>query len=352
MPPKRIGIIGSGNWGTTAARVIAENVVNLSDFDNTVKMWVFDEKVNGESLVKIINTAHENVKYLPGYPLPTNIVAYANVVDVCTTCNYLVFVIPHQFLDETLRDMIGHVQPGSVGLSLIKGVTFLDGEIELVTDTIERVLKIKCGALMGANIANDIAAREYCESTVAFPDEEISKDWLRVFDCDYFHVERIDDLVLQQVCGTLKNIVATAGGLVDGIGLGQSTKAAVLRRGFVECYKFAEWYWPNRGVKMETMMESCGFGDIVASSYGGRNRKCAEYFVKTGKTFAQCEADLLNGQKLQGVLAASEIYKVLKKKNAIKLFPLISTIHLIDCMKCPPQAIFHPDGKHLEIEVD
>lgn len=350
---KRVGIIGSGNWGTTAARLIAENVQRLDDFDNTVKMWVFDEKVHGESLVKIINTAHENVKYLPGYPLPETIVAYPNVVDVCKTCNYLVFVFPHQFLDETLKDMVGHIREGSVGLSLIKGVSFLNGEIELVTDAIERVLNIKCGGLMGANIANDIANRDYCESTIAFPyDPKIAQDWQRIFNNELFQVRIIEDLACQQLCGTLKNIVATAGGLVDGMGYGQSTKAAILRRGFVECFEFAKWYFPDRGVKLETMMESCGFGDIVASSYGGRNRKCAEYFVKTGKTFKECESDLLNGQKLQGVLAAAEIYKVLKKRNAIKQFPLTATIHLIDLMKAPPQAIFQPHGKHLDLDVE
>ena len=169
---KRVGVIGSGNWGTTAARLIAENVQRLDDFDDTVKMWVFDEKVHGESLVKIINTAHENVKYLPGYSLPETLVAYPNVLDVVKTCNYLVFVFPHQFLESTLKEIEGHLVKGAVGLSLIKGVTFHDGEIELVPDTIERVLNIKCGGLMGANIANDIASKDYCETTVCFPADQ------------------------------------------------------------------------------------------------------------------------------------------------------------------------------------
>lgn len=72
---KRIGVIGSGNWGTAAARLIAENVQRLDDFDDTVKMWVFDEKINGESLVHIINTIHKNVKYHPGYSLPENLIS-------------------------------------------------------------------------------------------------------------------------------------------------------------------------------------------------------------------------------------------------------------------------------------
>ena len=130
--------------------------------------------------------------------------------------------------------------------------------------------------------------------------------------------------------------------------MGQSTKAAILRVGFLEVYKFAKWYFPDRGVKLETMVESCGFGDIVASSYGGRNRKCAEYFVISGKSFKECEADLLNGQKLQGTLAAEEVFKVLKARNACKDFPLFTTIYLIIQRKIKPEEIINYNGPHLD----
>jgi glycerol-3-phosphate dehydrogenase (NAD+) len=334
-----VGIIGSGNWGTTIARVIAENVVNQPDFEKTVRMWVFDEVVDGESLVKTINTKHENVKYLPGYPLPESIVAIPDVVDVAEKCNLLVFVIPHQFLDATLKRMIGHIRPNTAAISLIKGITFLGESIELVSDTIERTLSIKCGGLMGANIANDIAARDYCESTLVYPDPEVCGIWLRALESPYFHVERLEDIVGLQVFGTIKNVIVMAGGLVDGLGYGQSTKAAVLRQGLVEMYKFAEWAFPNRGVSLNTLLASCGFGDVVASSYGGRNRRCAEAFARTGKDFKDLEIEMLNGQKLAGIVAAEEMFRLVTAKNATHQFPFFTTLFLICTRKVPVNQI-------------
>jgi glycerol-3-phosphate dehydrogenase (NAD+) len=352
FPMKRVGIIGSGNWGTTIARVIAENVVSQPDFDNTVQMWVFDEVFEGESLVKIINTRHENAKYLPGFPLPPSILAVSDLVAVTESSDYLVFVVPHQFLKHALDTMFGHVRPGAVGISLIKGLTFLDDRIELVTDTIERVLGIKCGGLMGANIANDIAARDFCESTLVAPipgSEESEDPWIRILDCAYFHVETLSDIAGQQLFGTLKNVIAIAGGIVDGLGYGQSSKAAVLRQGLVETYRFGKWVFPERDVQIETMLASCGFGDIVASAYGGRNRLCAEAFAKTGKTFPELEAELLKGQHLAGTVAAQEIFQLLRSKKATREFPFFTTINLIIQQKVPPKRIFQVVGEHLDL---
>jgi glycerol-3-phosphate dehydrogenase (NAD+) len=349
---KQVGIIGSGNWGTTIARVIAENVANQPDFNNSVKMWVFDELINGESLVHIINTRHENVKYLPGFALPETVVAIADLVEVTESSDHLVFVVPHQFLKHVLNKMAGHVRPNAVAISLIKGLTFFDDRIELVSDTVERLLDIKCGSLMGANIANDIAARDYCESTLVapIPDSEESADpWLRILECSYFHVERLADIAGQQLFGTLKNVIAIAGGIVDGLGFGQSSKAAVLRQGLVETYKFGKWVFPERSVQVETMLASCGFGDIVASAYGGRNRLCAEAFAKTGKSFPELEEELLNGQKLAGTVAAAEIFQLLKTKNATKQFPFFTTINMIIQQKVPPKQIFRLIGDHLDL---
>jgi glycerol-3-phosphate dehydrogenase (NAD+) len=233
---------------------------------------------------------------------------------------------------------------------LIKGVTFRGDSIELVSDTIERTLGIKCGGLMGANIANDIAAREYCESTLVFPDLEVCQDWLRILESPYFHVEIIQDIVALQVFGTIKNVIAMAGGFIDGLGFGQSTKAAILRQGLVEMYKFAEWAFPNRGVSLETMLASCGFGDVVASAYGGRNRLCAEAFVKTGKDFKQLEEELLKGQKLAGIVAAEEVYRLLKTKNARAEFPFFTTVFLICSKKVPVNQILNTEGDHLQLD--
>jgi glycerol-3-phosphate dehydrogenase (NAD+) len=310
-------------------------------------MYVYDELVDGESLVHIINTRHENVKFLPGVQFPANVVAIGDLAKAAEDCDFYVFVTPHQFLPSLLRQMVGKPAKGATGLSLIKGITMTGDRVDLVTDTVESVLGIPCGALMGANIANDLAYGHFCESTIAFADPGLGERWFPLVNSRYFRIKVISDLCLQQLCGTIKNIIALGGGFVDGLRLGESTKAAVLRIGLEEMFRFAQWYYPDRGCRMETLLETCGVGDLIASAYGGRNHRCAVEFVKTGKDFETIEKELLNGQKLQGTLAAAEMYELLAARNALRMFPLMTTIHLIATKQVPVTTIIDHDGDHL-----
>lgn len=112
---------------------------------------------------------------------------------------------------------------------------------------------------------------------------------------------------------SLQNIVAMGAGFVDGLGLGDNTKAAVIRLGLMEMIRFVEIMYP--GGKLSTFFESCGVADLITTCYGGRNRKVGEAFVKSGKTIQQLETELLNGQKLQGPLTAEEVNYMLKNKS-------------------------------------
>lgn len=90
------------------------------DFDHEVTMWVFEEMINGTPLTSIINSTHENVKYLPGHKLPENVVAMANVKEAAKDATILVFVIPHQFVKGVCRDLKGIVRSDAKAISLIK----------------------------------------------------------------------------------------------------------------------------------------------------------------------------------------------------------------------------------------
>ena len=99
MSPKKVCIIGSGNWGSAIAKLVGENTSSNPDlFVKETPMWVFEEDINGRKLTEIINTDHENVKYLPGQKLPVNIVAVPNVVDAAKDADVLIVVVPHQFM--------------------------------------------------------------------------------------------------------------------------------------------------------------------------------------------------------------------------------------------------------------
>ncbi|XP_015430613.1 PREDICTED: glycerol-3-phosphate dehydrogenase [NAD(+)], cytoplasmic-like [Dufourea novaeangliae] len=117
---QRVCIIGSGNWGSAIAKIVGANASNLSIFDDYVTMYVYEEIINGKRLTNIINETHENVKYLPGHKLPTNVVAIPDVVEAAKDADILIFVLPHQFIRRICKTLLGNIKPTAVGLSLIK----------------------------------------------------------------------------------------------------------------------------------------------------------------------------------------------------------------------------------------
>ncbi|XP_005101439.1 glycerol-3-phosphate dehydrogenase [NAD(+)], cytoplasmic [Aplysia californica] len=349
--PKKVCIVGSGNWGSAIAKIIGNNAVeNPSKFDPEVNMWVFEEQVNGQKLTEIINTQHENVKYLQGITLPEKVIAVPDVVEASQGADIFIFVLPHQFVKGICEKLKGKIKSTAVAVTLIKGFEVAEGGgIRLISDVIRDSLNIPCAVLMGANIANEVALENYCEATIGCSDTAVLGTELKaLFQTAYFRIVVVKDETTVEVCGALKNIVATAAGFTDGLGFKDNTKAAVIRLGLMEMIKFCEVFYP--GSKLETFFESCGIADLITTCYGGRNRRVAEAFAKTGKTIAELEQEMLNGQKLQGPPTAYEVNYMLKAKTMEERFPLFTAVHrictgdlpvknLMDCLKNHPEHI-------------
>ena len=124
----KVCIIGSGNWGSAIATIVGRNCEKLPFYQSRVNMWVFEEMVtvnpNEEprKLTEVINERHENVKYLPGIKLPTNVLAVADLAEACRDATLLIFVLPHQFLPRLLPTIREASHPSCRGVSLIKGI--------------------------------------------------------------------------------------------------------------------------------------------------------------------------------------------------------------------------------------
>lgn len=166
---------------------------------------------------------------------------------------------------------------------------------------------------MGANLANEVAEFKFCETTIGCRDKRLAPLLRDIIQTDNFRVNVVEDTDAVEICGALKNIVACGAGFVDGLGYGDNTKAAVIRIGLMEMIKFVDTFYP--GSKLATFFESCGVADLITTCYGGRNRRVAEAFAKTGKSIAELEVEMLNGQKLQGPFTAEEVNYMLKNKN-------------------------------------
>lgn len=363
-------------------------------------MWVFEEQVSipkssshydpqapdkKEKLSELINSLHENVKYLPGIKLPENVVANPSLVDSVKDSTILIFNLPHQFIRRVCKELQGKIVPYARGISCIKGVEVSENGITLLSELIGQSLGIYCGALSGANIASEIAAGKYSETTVAYdpptidsrhptpqatpgtspqsstvdlrmttangdkekpvpaapkkegklqplPNEYPPLSHLNIkklFHRKYFHVRMVSDVAGVSLGGALKNVVALAAGWVDGLGWGDNAKAAVMRVGILEEVKFGKMFFAE-SCRTETFTEeSAGMADVVTSCMGGRNFRCAKMSVERGLSIEKVEELELNGQKLQGTSTAYEVNSFLKSQGKEDEFPLFTAVYNI-----------------------
>lgn len=353
-------------------------------------MWVFEENVTlakdskhydasvgdkPQKLTEVINTHHENVKYLPDITLPSNLIANPSLVDSVRDSSVLIFNLPHQFIHNVCNDLKGHILPFARGISCIKGVNVSDDAVSLFSEWIGEDLDIYVGALSGANIANEIAAEKWSETTIAYdppcmdsraptprsgspdpaaadiPEIQIHKDargrtskskltavpseyppldhscFRKLFHRPYFHVQMVSDVAGVSLGGALKNIVALSAGFVEGRGWGDNAKAAVMRIGLMEMVRFGKEFF-GETVRTATFTESsAGVADLITSSSGGRNFRCARLAIEKGVSVDEVEKQELNGQKLQGTLTAYEVNSFLKARGKVDDYPLFTAVN-------------------------
>jgi len=363
MAKKNVTVVGSGNWGMAIATIIAGNTARHPEFTDDLTVWMFDEEVQHKGvkrkLSEVFNETKENVKYLPGITLPPHVKAEPDIKKAVGNADILIWVLPPQFGARTVQNM-GPVKQGAVSVSLIKGGLELEGgKLGLCSDLLRKLLGHEVAVLMGANVANEVAAGEFCEATLGIQSEDHKEMLVKLFDCQTFRVNAVNDIPGVELCGALKNVVALGAGFCDGLDYGGNTKAALIRIGLQEMKTFIKFFYPK--VKDSTFLESCGVADLITTCFGGRNRKCAEAFIrgKGAKGWDTIEKELLGGQKLQGTLTAQEIWPVMQKHNLIEKLPLFSTVYRIafedkapwSIVKLPqgmPASAFHKDDGFFE----
>ncbi|EFJ50801.1 hypothetical protein VOLCADRAFT_57957 [Volvox carteri f. nagariensis] len=341
----RVAMIGSGAWACAAVRMMAQNTLAHDPADNftdEIKMWVYEEEYEGRKLTEVINETHENPKYFPGFDLGSNVRAVPSIDEAVADADLIVFCAPHQFMHSICKQLIGKVKPGASAISLTKGMRVRPEGPQLISQMVRRNLGIDCAVLMGANIATDIGREQLSEAVIGYDNLDSAERFKKLFERPYFRVSLLPDPVGAEMCGTLKNIVALGAGVVDGLGLGPNSKATIIRQGLVEMRAFSKALYPS--VRDDTFLDCCGVGDLVATCYGGRNRLVAEAWTRaqmsgTPRTFEELEAELLRGQKLQGVLTSNEVQEILRARCWESNYPLFTTINRIINGHLPPKFV-------------
>ena len=257
----RVTVLGAGSWGTTVAALLCRR-------DHEVLLWARNPEVAAE-----VDGQRSNEAYLPDVRLPARLRATADLEKAARHAELLVVGVPTSAVRETLELVRPHLAPWFPVVSLSKG---LERETHLrMTQVIKEVLPGRpAAALSGPNLAKEIMAGQAAASVIATEDLAVAAALQREIHRGVFRVYTHHDVVGCEIGGALKNVIAIATGMAEGLGVGDNTRAAVMSRGLAELTTLAV----AMGGEPTTLAGLAGMGDLVATCMSplSRNRHVGE----------------------------------------------------------------------------
>lgn len=243
----KVGLLGGGSWGTTVASIVTRNA--------PITLWARDLET-----VTAINTDNENRKYLPGIKLPALLSATDNLADAVAGADVLVMGVPSHSFRAVLEEARPHLRAWVPVISLTKGLELSSGK--RMTQLIEEILPgHPVGVLTGPNLAREIMSGQAAASVLSMEDEIVVRALQPVFHSGLFRVYTNTDMLGCELGGVLKNIIAIAVGMGDGLGAGDNTRSALMTRGLSEITRLGV----AMGGRAETFAGLTGMGDLIAT---------------------------------------------------------------------------------------
>ena len=250
----RIAVVGAGSWGTTVASLASRNCPTV--------LWARREEVAEE-----ITRTGANQAYLPGHVLPSELEATSSLEAAAAGADVVVMAVPSQGFRAVLEEVAGCVRPWVPVVSLTKGLE--QGTSKRMTEVVNDVLPgHPAGVLTGPNLATEVMAGHPAAAVMAMADERVALALQPVFATDAFRVYTNLDIVGCELAGALKNVMAIAAGLVDGMGFGDNTKATMMTRGLAELTRLGV----ALGGDPFTFSGLAGMGDLVATCSSSHSR--------------------------------------------------------------------------------
>jgi glycerol-3-phosphate dehydrogenase (NAD(P)+) len=316
----KVAVMGAGSWGTTFSKL-------LGDGGSDVMLWSRREEVATE-----INTAHQNSAYLPGVALPANIVASTDVEKVLTGAKQVYIAVPSQSLRSNLETWGKFIPQDAIVVSLMKGVEQKTGLRMSQVISEHGISADRVVVVSGPNLALEIAAEQPAASVAASSSVASATAVAKASTNSYFTTFTNNDVIGTEFGGILKNLIAVAIGIVNGVGYGQNTKASIMTRGLSEISRFAEAF----GAKPETMVGLAGLGDLIATSESplSRNHKAGEML---GQGFSKKEVLEKLSQTAEALVSVSTVLELAREKNIA--MPIVEQVELVIEGKMDPKDI-------------
>jgi glycerol-3-phosphate dehydrogenase (NAD(P)+) len=253
-----VAVLGAGSWGTTLANLLAAK-------GETVRLWAYEPEV-----VEAINRSHENPLFLPGVRLEPGLQAFADAREAVAEAPVIVSAPPSHAVRSVVNRIRGVVRPGTLVVSATKGIE--TDTLALMSSVFEECLpEARFAALSGPSFAVEVCQGQPTLVVAAARDEATARDAQRIFATPRFRVYSHDDVVGVELAGALKNVIAIAAGILEGLGMGHNPRAALITRGLAEITRLGI----ALGANPLTFAGLAGMGDLILTTTGDLSRNRA-----------------------------------------------------------------------------
>ena len=322
----RVAVIGAGAWGTALAMALARKG------GHTIRLWA-----NEPEVVESIATRRVNQRFLPGFEIPPSVEPTHELNAALTGAEIVVSVMPSQHCRALFERMAPQLDPQTLLVSCTKGLesgTLLRMS-EVISDVFrKRKFTARVGAISGPSFAKEVARGDPTAVTVASDDAKLSRVVQNAFNSSRFRVYTNDDVIGVELGGALKNIVAIAAGVCDGLGLGHNSVAALITRGLAEIARLVV----ACGGRLDTMAGLAGLGDLVLTCTGdlSRNRSVGVELGR-GRKLPDIIAGM-HGAVAEGVFTTKAAVGLARKKN-VEMPITEQMFAILEQGRAPQQAI-------------
>jgi glycerol-3-phosphate dehydrogenase (NAD(P)+) len=304
----RVAVLGAGSWGTTFAKVLADGGADVA-------IWA-----RRAELAREITQSKRNSDYLPGINLPRNLWSSSRIPDVLDGAEIVFLSVPSQSLRENLRIVRDIIPAQATVVSLMKGVE--KGTRFRMSEVISQELDVapdRIAVISGPNLALEIAKEQPTAAVVASSSMETATTVAAIATNPYFRSFVNTDVIGTEFGGVLKNLIAVAIGIVDGVGYGENTKASIITRGLVEMTDFAVAY----GGLPQTLSGLAGLGDLIATCESSLSRNnTAGRLLGQGYSFTDVVKQM--NQTAEGLSSVAPVLELALAKGVV--MPIVSQV--------------------------
>lgn len=331
----RVGILGAGSWGTALSLMLYKN-------GHHVTVWSIDKRE-----VDMLQNEREHKSKLPGVKLPEDMVFTNSLEEGMKDKDFLVLAVPSIFTRSTARSMKSYIKQGQIVVNVAKGIE--EDTLMTLSEQIEEELpEADVAVLSGPSHAEEVGRGLPTTCVVGAKTKATAEFLQEAFMNDFFRVYISPDILGIEIGGALKNVIALAAGIADGLGYGDNTKAALITRGIAEITRLGV----KMGGKAESFSGLTGIGDLIVTcaSMHSRNRR-AGILIGQGKTMQEAMDEVQ--MVVEGVYSAKAGLALAKKYN--ESMPIIEQINLVLFEdKSPADAVYelmHRDGRRENSEL-